>query len=80
VFDIVAADQNETATAIDVGGIDDGESGLPAARAAAEAVGAEPAHQPGREADQRQDDNEGGDKLCRLRHVGKHFEHLSRSV
>ena len=66
VFDIVAAHDHELAAAIDGAGFDHRETRLASARGgAAEAVGAEAAHEPGRRADQREYDDEGDEEAHR---------------
>jgi hypothetical protein len=69
MLDIVAADKNQPAAPIDCGGIDHGEAGHPSAGGVgAKPVATEPAHQPGREADQCQHEHEGKNESDRLLH------------
>jgi hypothetical protein len=66
MLDIVAADQDELAAGIDLGGVDDGQSRLAAARARrGEAIGPEPADQPRSRENEDENDDEGEQELHR---------------
>src|SRR5215472_7504585 len=68
MFDIVAADQNESAAAVDAGVIDHGEPRLASARGVAEASGAEAPQRPGDTADQSQHDQKCQEEAYGERH------------
>ena len=67
MLDVVAADDDELAPAVDGGGIDHGEARLAAARGGIDPRRAEPAHQPGGRADQQQNEDECDDEVHRSR-------------
>src|SRR5262249_37818030 len=68
MLDIVAADQNEPAAAIDAGIIDHGKPWLSPARAGAESTATEPSHRPGDCSDQAEHDEKGHEKAHGERH------------
>ena len=76
MFDVVAANQHQTAASIDCRGINHRQARLTATRGpAAQSICAEAAHQPGRQADQRQYHQKGDEESCRQRHSEEGVEH-----